>query len=325
MQAVVHDRYGSADVLALREVERPVPGDGEVLVRVRAAGVDRGVWHLLTGLPYLARVVAIPQRPSRSPIRGTEFAGQVEAAGGGVSVLRPGDEVYGVCRTGSFAEYTCAPVAKVAPKPAGLSFEQAAAVPISGATALQGLRDLGEIRPGQRVLVTGAGGGVGTFAVQLAKAFGAEVSGVCSTARVELVRSLGADRVVDRTQEDFADGGERYDLVLDNAGIRPLAELRRALTPGGTLVLVGGEGGGRWLGGFQRQIFWAPLASLRRGPRIKALAAKERREDLVFLNGLFDSGEVAPVIDRTYPLAEAAEAIRRLASGEAGGKLVITV
>ena len=318
MRAVVHDAYGSADVLELRDVAAPVAGDDEVLVRVRAAGVDRGVWHLLTGLPYLARVVAVGLRPSRSPIRGSEFAGTVEAVGTKVTGLAPGDEVYGICK-GAFAEYACAPAAKVAPKPAKLSFEQAATVPISGATALQGLRDEGRLQAGQRVLITGAGGGVGTFAVQLAKAFGAEVTGTCGPEKVDLVRSLGADRVIDRTQEDFADGRERYDLILDNAGIRPVAELRRALTPEGTVVIVGGEGGGRWLGGFQRQIFWAPLG----GRRVKALASKERREDLVFLNPLFEAGELTPVIERTYPLAETAEAIRRLETGEALGKLVI--
>jgi NADPH:quinone reductase-like Zn-dependent oxidoreductase len=316
MQAVVHDQYGSPDVLELRDVEPPVPGDGEVLVRVRAAGVDRGVWHLLTGRPYLVRVVAFPQRPSRSPIRGLEFAGTVETAGEG---LQPGDEVYGTC-AGSFAEYACAEVAKIAPKPSNLSFEQAAAVPISGGTALQGLRDSGALRAGQRALITGAGGGVGTFAVQLAKAFGAEVTGVCGAGRVELVRSLGADRVIDRGQEDFADGREHYDLILDTAGVRPLSELRRALTPDGTAVIVGGEGGGRWLGGFQRQIFFAPVSR-----RVRALAQVERGDDLRYLNGLFEAGQVTPVIERTYPLAEAAEAVRRLETGEVGGKLVLTI
>jgi NADPH:quinone reductase-like Zn-dependent oxidoreductase len=316
MQAVVHDQYGPPDVLELRDVEPPVPGDGEVLVRVRAAGVDRGVWHLLTGRPYLVRVVAFPQRPSRSPIRGLEFAGTVETAGEG---LQPGDEVYGTC-AGSFAEYACAEVAKIAPKPSNLSFEQAAAVPISGGTALQGLRDSGALRAGQRVLITGAGGGVGTFAVQLAKAFGAEVTGVCGAGRVELVRSLGADRVIDRGQEDFADGREHYDLILDTAGVRPLSELRRALTPDGTAVIVGGEGGGRWLGGFQRQIFFAPVSR-----RVRALAQVERGDDLRYLNGLFEAGQVTPVIERTYPLAEAAEAVRRLETGEVGGKLVLTI
>jgi NADPH:quinone reductase-like Zn-dependent oxidoreductase len=321
MQAVVHDQYGSPDVLELRDVDPPVPADGEVLVSVRAAGVDRGVWHLLTGRPYLVRVVAFPLRPSRSPIRGWEFAGIAETAGDGVQL---GDEVYGTC-AGSFAEFACAEVAKIAPKPSNLSFEQAAAVPVSGGTALQGLRDHGKVRAGQRVLITGAGGGVGTFAVQLAKAFGAEVTGVCSAGKVELVRSLGADRVIDRGQEDFADGRERYDLILDTAGVRSLSDLRRALTPDGTAVIVGGEGGGRWLGGFQRQIFWAPLGALRRGRRVRALAQVERGDDLRYLNGLFKSGQVTPVIERTYPLAEAAEAVRRLESGEVGGKLVLTL
>ena len=324
MKAVAHDSYGSPDVLELRELAVPVAGDDELLVRVHAAGVDRGVWHLMAGLPYLARAVALGERPSRAPIRGKEFAGRVEAVGASVTGFEPGDEVFGICK-GAFAEYACAPATKVAPKPANLSFEQAATVPISGATALQGLRDEGGIRAGQRVLITGAGGGVGTFAVQLAKAFGAEVTGVCGPAKVDLVRSLGADRVIDRTQEDFADGGERYELILDNAGIRGLSQLRRALAPSGTLVLVGGEGGGRWLGGFQRQIFWAPVTSLVARQRLRALAAKERSEDLLFLTGLFESGQVTPVIDRTYPLAEVPDAIRRLETGDVRGKLVITV
>ena len=254
MKAIVQDRYGSADVLELREVDRPAVGADEVLVRVRAAGVDQGVWHLMAGQPYLARLMGVGFRAPKVPVRGFEVAGRVEAAGErgrvpagrrGVRQLRGG--------SGSFAEYACARVDRLAPKPANLGFEQAAVVPVSGVTALQALRDRAEVRAGQRVLVIGAGGGVGTFAVQLAKAFGAEVTGVCSAAKQELVRSLGAEDAIDYTQEDFADGRDRWDVILDTAGNRSLSHLRRALTPHGTLVIVGGEGGGRWLGGFDRQ------------------------------------------------------------------------
>ena len=250
MQAIVQDRYGGPEVLRLQDVARPVPQDDEVLVRVHAAGLDRGVWHVMTGLPYLVRLV-VPTLGLRRPkvaVRGMDLAGRVEAVGKDVTRFRPGDEVFGWTDGGAYAAYACAPEDHLAPKPSKLSFEQAAAVPISGFAALQALRDVGEVQPGQRVLVIGAAGGVGSFAVQLAKALGAQVTGVCSTAQVDLVRSLGADDVVDYTRDDVTDGTRRWDVIVDTAGHRTLSRLRRALTPRGTLVIVGSEGrGGGWV------------------------------------------------------------------------------
>jgi NADPH:quinone reductase-like Zn-dependent oxidoreductase len=322
MQAIVQDAYGPPDVLELREIDRPVPKDNEVLVRVHAAGLDPGVWHLMTGLPYLVRLAFGPRRP-KAPVRGTDVAGRVEAVGGKVTRVRPGDAVFGTC-TGAFAEFACAREDRVAPKPANLSFEQAATVPVSACAALHALRDQGRVRPGQHVLVIGAAGGVGTFAVQLAKAFGAEVTGVCSTTKVDLVRSLGADHVVDYTRDDLADGERRYELVLDIAGSRPLSQLRRALTPKGTLVIVGGEGGGRWFGGTDR-LLRALLLSPFVGQRLRGLFSTERREDLETLRELIEAGKVTPVVDRTYPLREVPEAIRRLEHEHARGKVAVTV
>jgi NADPH:quinone reductase-like Zn-dependent oxidoreductase len=323
MKAIVQDKYGSADMLELREVERPRPGDDELLVRVRAAGVDPGVWHLMTGLPYLVRVMGFGLRRPRIRIRGTDAAGIVEAAGKNVVRLKPGDQVYGTC-DGSFAEYACAKAERFAPKPTNLSFEQAAAVPVSGMTALHGVRDAGKLQPGQNVLVIGAAGGVGIYAVQLAKAFGAVVTGVCSTSKTELVRTIGADEVIDYTREDFTEGARRFDLILDTAGRRPLSHLRRVLTPQGTLVIVGGEGGDRWLGGFQRQIF-APVRSRFTQQKLLGLISKERQQDLLTLKALIEEGKLAPVIDRTYPLGEAPRAIRYLEQGHARGKVVLSV
>ena len=323
MKAIVRDRYGSADVLELREVEKPQPGDDELLIRVRAAGVDPGVWHLMTGLPYLVRAMGFGIRRPKIRVRGMDAAGTIEAAGKNVIQLKRGDEVYGTC-DGSFAEYACAKAERFAPKPANLSFEQAAAVPISGMTALHGLRDAGELRPGQEVLIVGAAGGVGTFAVQLAKAFGAVVTGVCSTSKMELVRAIGADEVIDYTREDFTDGTRKFDLILDLAGRRPLSHLRRALKPQGTLVIVGGEGGDRWLGGFQRQ-FFAPVRSRFTEQKLLGLISRERHRDLMTLKDLIEADKLTPVIDRTYPLSEAPQAIRYLEQGHAGGKVVISV
>jgi NADPH:quinone reductase-like Zn-dependent oxidoreductase len=322
MQAIVQDAYGPPDVLELREIDRPVPKDNEVLVRVHAAGLDPGVWHLMTGLPYLVRLAFGPRRP-KAPVRGTDVAGRVEAVGGKVTGVRPGDAVFGTC-TGAFAEFACAREDRVAPKPANLSFEQAATVPVSACAALHALRDQGRVRPGEHVLVIGAAGGVGTFAVQLAKAFGAEVTGVCSTTKVDLVRSLGADHVVDYTRDDLAEGERRYELVLDIAGSRPLSQLRRALTPKGTLVIVGGEGGGRWFGSTDR-LLRALLLSPLVGQRLRGLFSTERREDLETLRELIEAGKVTPVVDRTYQLREVPEAIRRLEQGHARGKVAVTV
>jgi NADPH:quinone reductase-like Zn-dependent oxidoreductase len=324
MKAAVQDTYGPADVLELREIDQPVPKDDEVLVRVHAAGVDPGVWHLMTGLPYLVRVMGYGLRTPKLGVRGRDVAGRVAAVGTNVTQVQAGAEVFGIGE-GSFAEYVCARVDKLAPKPANLTFEQAAAVPISGLTALQGLRDAGGVQPGQRVLIIGAAGGVGSFAVQLAKAFGAAVTGVCSTTKVDLVRSLGAEEVIDYTREDFADGARRWDLIVDTAGRRSLAQLRRALAARGTLVIVGGEGGGRWLGGFDRQILRAPILSALVRQRLRPFVSKERREDLVVLKELIEAGNLTPVIDRTYPLSEAPAAIRYLQEGHARGKVVITV
>src|SRR5918994_5167439 len=239
MKAIVQDKYGSADVLELGEVEKPQPGDDELLVRVHAAGVDPGVWHLMTGRPYLVRAMGFGLRRPKIRVRGTDAAGIVEATGKNVVRLKPGDSVYGTC-DGSFAEYACAKAERFAPKPSNLSFKQAAAVPVSGVTALHGLRDAGKLQPEQKVLIIGAAGGVGTYAVQLAKAFGAVVTGVCSTSKVDLVREIGAEEVIDYTREDFTEGTRQFDLILDTAGRRPLRQLRRALTPQGTLVIVGG-------------------------------------------------------------------------------------
>ena len=325
MKAIVQDGYGSADVLELRDIDRPVPGDEEVLVAVRAAGVDPGVWHLMTGLPYLVRAMGFGLRRPKVAVRGRDLAGVVEAVGSRVTRFRPGDQVYGTCESGSFAEYAAAPQRQLARKPVGMSFEQAAVTPISGVSALQAVRDCGRVRPGQRVMVIGAAGGVGSFAVQIAKAVGATVTGVCSAGKADLVRSLGADEIIDYTRDEIDRDGPRFDVVIDTAGNRRLRLLRRALTARGTLVLVGGEhGGGRALAGFDRQ-FRAPVASLFVGQRMRGLIAKENADDLEALGRLIDSGAVTPVIDRTYALADAPDAIRYLADGHAAGKVVVTI
>ncbi|MFD7439747.1 NAD(P)-dependent alcohol dehydrogenase [Streptomyces sp. NPDC059909] len=323
MKAIVHDTYGSSDVLELRDIDKPSAGEGDVLVRVHAAAVDAGVWHLMTGLPYLLRLMGYGLRAPKVRVRGREVAGRVEAVGAGVTRFRPGDEVFGICE-GSFAEYASAPEDRFVPKPANLTLEQAAAVPMSALTALQALRDVGRVQPGQKVLIIGAAGGVGTFAVQLAKAFGAEVTGVCSTTKTDLVRSIGADDVIDYTREDVTDGTRHYDLVVDTAGNRPLSRLRRALAPRGTLVIVGGEGGGRWFGGTDRVLRAVMLSPFVRH-KLRGLVSVERHEDLQTLRELIEAGKVAPVVDATYPLSEAPEAIRYLQGGNARGKVVITV
>jgi len=325
MKAIVQDKYGSADVLELTDIDTPVVGDDDVLLRVHAASAHIGDWHIMTGLPYLIRVV-VPDLGLRAPkarVRGLDVAGRVEAIGKDVTRFQPGDEVFGIC-AGSFAKYATARTDKVAPKPANLTFEQAATVPTSGFAALQALRDKGKVQPGQKVLIIGAGGAVGTFAVQIAKAFGAHVTGVCSTSKVDLVRSLGADEVIDYTRDDFAESGQRYDAILDTAGARSVSHLRRALTPKGALVIVGAEGGGRWFGGFGRNIraqMLSPFVSQRLG----LFASKESGEDLVVLKELIEAGKVTPVIGRTYPLSEVPETIRHLEEGHARGKIVITV
>jgi NADPH:quinone reductase-like Zn-dependent oxidoreductase len=323
MKAITQHRYGSVDELEFGDVPDPVPADDEVLIRVHAAGCGPDVWHVMTGQPYFARLVLGLRRP-KVLVPGWDVAGTVEAVGAKVTAFRPGDDVMGWCR-GSFAELATAPANKLAPMPADLPFEQAAALPVSGVTALQALRGRSDVQPGQRVLVIGAAGGVGTLTVQLAKAFGAEVTGVCSGDKVDLVRSIGADEVIDYTREGFTDGTRAWDVIVDTAGRRPLRELRRALSPRGTLVIVGGDGGGRWTGGFFRGALRAPLVSPFVGQRLRGLTAKETLDDLRTLSDMVASGDVMPVIDRTYPLIEAPGAIRYLEQGHARGKIVITV
>jgi NADPH:quinone reductase-like Zn-dependent oxidoreductase len=321
MRAIIQDAYGSADVLQLAEIERPDIAANEVLVKVRAAGVDRGTWHLLAGQPYLLRILGFGFRRPKHRVPGLDVAGTVVAVGSEVTRFRGGDEVFGISR-GSFAQYAAARQDKLADKPAGLSFEQAAVVAISGLTAIQGLRDAGRIQPGHRVLIIGASGGVGTYAVQLAKAFGAQVTGVCSTAKVDLVGSIGADHVLDYTQEDFANGVQRYDLILDIGGNSRLSRLRRALTPRGALVIVGGEGG-KWTG-IGRQLRALALSPFMR-QRLTMFISKHRQADLEALRQLIEAGQVAPIVDRTYPLAQAPDAIEHLAAGLARGKVAITI
>ncbi len=322
MKAIVQDVYGSADVLHTAEVDRPTIGHGEVLVRVHAAGLDRGTWHLMAGMPYVIRLGFGFRRP-KNPIPGLDVAGTVEAVSENVTKFKVGDEVFGTAK-GSFAQYAAAEQDKLAHKPATLTFQQAAAVPISGLTAIQGLRDQGQVEPGQQVLIIGASGGVGTYAVQLAKAFGAEVTGVCSTAKTDLIRSIGADHVIDYTKEDFAGGSKRYDVILDIGGNSSLKKLRSALTEKGTLVIVGGEEGGRWIAGVDRQLramAMSPFIS----QRLTTFISKETHVDLERLAQIIDAGDLTPVIDRTYPLDEVPDAMRHLEAGKARGKIVISV
>lgn len=322
MNAVFQDTYGSADVLEFGRVDTPVVDDERMLVRVRAAGTHMGDWHVMTGLPYMIRAMGYGLRGPRPRVRGSDFAGTVEAVGENVSGFQPGDEVLGVGQ-GSFAEYCVARPDRITLKPSDLTFEQAAALPTSGLTALQALRDKANVQPGHKVMVIGAGGGVGSFAVQLAKAFGAHVTGVCSTTKVELVASLGADEVIDYTGKDPL-GTREFDSIVDTAGGRPLSQLRGALTAGGTLVLVGAEGGGRLTGPVGRSLramVLSPFVS----QRLPFLFSSIRPDDLAVLAGLVVEGKVAPVIDRTYPLAEAPAALAHLGEGHARGKTVITV
>ncbi len=324
MQAMVQDTYGEAeDVLRLEQIAVPEVPEDRVLLRVHAAGVDRGVWHLTAGLPYPVRLSGLGVRAPKNRVPGMAVAGTVVAVGSKVTGLASGDEVYGVAE-GSFAEYATARPDKLAPKPSNLTFEQAAAVPISGLTALHGLRDHAKVQPGQKLLILGASGGVGSYAVQIGKALGAEVTGVCSTAKLDLVRALGADHVIDYTVTDLADDPQRYDAILDMGGNRSLSELRHALTPRGTLVVAGGETGGRWLGGYDRLLrasALSPFVSQKLGTFVNS----ENREGLLALTELIESGQVTPAIDRTYPLREAAAAMRHMLDGHARGKVVITL
>ena len=322
MRAIVQDHYGeTAEVLRLEEIDRPQIGDDDVLVRVRAASVHIGDWHVMSGLPYLLRVVGFGFRAPKVRVRGMDVAGTVEAVGHNVTRFQAGDEVFGTSN-GSFAEYASASEDTLALKPANLTFQQAAAVPTSAVAALQALRDAGGIKADQQVMLVGASGGVGLFAVQIAKSFGAEVTGVCSTTKVDLVRSLGADHVIDHTQEDFTQSGQQYDLILVMGGNQSLSQLKRVLRPGGTLVPVGTEEGNRWVGGKA----WIQAMLLSRLKRhLRPLASEPNQADLQFVTELIEAGKITPVIDRTFPLSEVPDAIRYLHAGKARGKIAITV
>jgi len=319
MKAIVQDRYGSAEVLEARDIDKPEIGDNEVLVRVHAASIHVGDWILMTGSPFVMRFATGLRRP-KNRVPGTDVAGTVEAVGKDVTQLQPGDEVFGWA-SGAFAEYARAAEDQFIKKPANLTFEQAAAVGVSASTALQLLRDNGRVQPGQKVLINGASGGVGTFAVQIAKAFGAEVTGVTSTKNVEMVRSIGADHVVDYTREDFTEGAERYDLILDNVGNNSMARTRRPLTPTGTLISNGGGHADGKLGRTVRAMLASMVVRQQASPTIKT----QNHDDLVALRGLVETGKVKPVIDRTYPLTQTSEAIDHVAAGHARGTVVISV
>jgi len=323
MKAVVVDRYGGPDALHLEEVPAPVPGDGRVRVRVRASSVNPYDWHLLTGLPKLFRPTFGMRRPKHR-ILGADLAGQVEAVGKEVAGFRPGDEVYGLAAAGAFAEYVAVPEGQIAPKPAGLTFEEAAALPLAGFTALQALRDQGKAGPGQRVLINGASGGVGSLAVQIAKALGAEVTGVCSTPNVELVRALGADHVVDYTREDFAAQPRRYHFMFDNVGNRRLAECRRVLEPRGVYLASFGQPEHAWLGPLGFLVRMAVVSPFVR-QRLATFVSRPDPADLRTLTGMVEAGTLRPVVDRAYPLGEVAVAFRHLERWHARGKVVITV
>jgi NADPH:quinone reductase-like Zn-dependent oxidoreductase len=321
MKAIARDTYGSADGLELREMDRPEIAPDEVLVRVRAAGLDRGVWHVMRGIPYPIRIAGYGLRAPKVPVPGHDVAGVVEVVGSEVTSFKSGDEIFGSGK-GSFAEYTAVPEKKLAPKPSNLTFEEASAVPTSASTALQAVRDKGHIQAGQSVLIIGASGGVGSFAVQIAKAFGAEVTGVCSTSKVDLVRSLGADHVIDYKTTDFAQGDKRYDVILDVGGNSSLTRLRHALTSKGTLVMVGGETDGKWFGGMGRQVramVTFPFVNQKLG----TFVAKVNSKDLLVLKQLVEAGKVTPALQRTYSLSEAPQAIRDLEAGRVKGKVAI--
>lgn len=323
MKAAVHSRYGPPDVIEIKDVEKPVPKDDEVLIRVRAASVNPLDWRLLRGAPYVARVFFGLRKPtSARPGRlGRDVAGQVEAVGRNVTQFKPGDEVFGACE-GAFAEYACAQESRLAVKPSGLTFEQAASVPVAGLTALQGLRDKGRIRAGQKVLINGAAGGVGTFAVQVANVFGAEATGVCSTRNVEMMRSLGARHVVDYTREDFTEGARRYDIILDNVGNHSLSAIRRVLNPEGVCLMIGAP---KKPALFLTRALAAPLLSRLVGQSFIMFMARVKKEDLNTLGEFMGAGNVTPVIDRRYSLSEVAEAVRYLEEGHARGKVLITL
>ena len=323
MKAILQDEYGdSPDVLRLAEIDKPDPGAREVLIRIEAASLFVGDWHVMTGLPYAVRPKLGLRRPN-ARVAGQEMAGVVEAVGAGATMFQAGDDVFGTCE-GAFADYVAAPESLLARKPANLSFQHAATVAITGTTALQAVRDKGNVQPGQTALIIGAAGGVGSFAVQIAKALGARVTGVCNTAQVDLVRSIGANDAIDYTQVDFTEIGRRWDLIVETAGARALTDLRRTLTPSGTLVIVGGEGGGRWVGKAGRMV-WAPMLSRFSSQTLRTLAVKHNGADLVVLRDLIEEGKVKPVIGKTYPLVQVPDAMRDLKTAPSQGKVVIAV
>ena len=322
MKAAVYHKYGSPDALQLKEVEKPTPKEDEVLVEVHAASVNAADWHMLRGTPFLLRLWWGLLKP-RDTILGADIAGRVEAVGRNANQFQPGAEVFGDlsdCGRGGFAEYVGVPENALALKPANMTFEKAAAVPVAAVTALQGLRDEGQIEPGQKVLINGASGGVGTFSVQIAKSFGAEVTGVCSTRKLDMVRSIGADQVIDYTQEDFTQNGQRYDLILDVAAYRSISDYQRALSPTGVYVLVGGS-----MARITQASFLGPRISTTGSRKMRNLHAKPSKQDLVFMKELLEAGKVVPVIDTRYPLREVAEALRYFGEGHAQGKVVIAV
>jgi NADPH:quinone reductase-like Zn-dependent oxidoreductase len=323
MKAIVQDVYGSPEVLRLTDIDTPAVGDGDVLVRVHAAGVHPGDAFILAGVPYLLRLAYGLRRP-RVGVRGYDLAGRVETVGRTVRRFQPGDEVFGWTTTGSLAEYVCVREDHLAPKPGNVTIEQAGAVTVSAMAALHALRDAAKVQPGHRVLIVGASGGVGTFAVQIAKSLGAEVTGVCSTRNVDLVRSIGADHVIDYTREDFTRSGQSYDAILDNVEAQPLSAVRRALAPGGTLVLNSGRGG-RWIGPLGRWAKAGVLSLFTRQTLRPAILQGENQQDLLVLKDLIEDGAVTPVIDRTYPLSDAAQALAYVGAGHARGKVVVTI
>jgi NADPH:quinone reductase-like Zn-dependent oxidoreductase len=321
MKAIVYTKYGPPDILQLKEIEKPVPKDNEVLVRILAASLNAYDWHLLRGKPFLVRLMGFGLLKPKKAILGADMAGRIEAVGGNVKQLRPGDEVFGPGR-GTAAEYVCAPESALALKPANQSFEDAAAVPMAAITALQGLRDKGRIRPGQNVLIEGASGGVGTFAVQIAKSFGAKVTAVCSTRNQDQARSLGADHVIDYTREDFAKSGQRYDLIFVANGYRPIFDYKRALSPKGICVMAGGSS---TMAQMFKDMLLGRWISMTSGKKIGSMLAKRNAEDLAYLGELIEAGKIRPVIERRYPLSQAGEAVRYLEEGHARGKIVITI
>ncbi len=323
MKAIVYTKYGPPDVLQLKEIAKPIPKDNEVLIKIHAVSLNAKDWRLMRAKPFIARLMGAGLLKPKQQILGMDVAGQVEAVGSNVNQFQPGDEVYGdltPCGMGGFAEYVCATEDALVLKPASITFEEAAAVPLAAVSALQGLRDNGKIQPGQKVLINGAGGGVGTFAVQIAKSFGAEVTGVCSTRNLDMVRSIGADHVIDYTKEDFTKSGQRYDLILAVNGYHPIFDFKRALSPEGIYVMIGGSNAQM----FQAMLL-GPWISMIGSKKMGILIAKANKDDLAVLNELLEAGKVKPVIDRRYPLSEVAEAIRYLEEGHAQGKVIITV